>query len=103
MTSSEPEPYDAVVLAGGGARRLNGADKPGLLVGGRSLVAWVAASVLGASSSTVVTQSIRNSALQNRITYYTTLSGAKAACLGMQHLQEMRPYDIQSLHAQLSP
>jgi carbamoyl-phosphate synthase large subunit len=47
--------------------------------------------------------SIRNSALQNRITYYTTLSGAKAACLGMQHLQEMRPYDIQSLHAQLSP
>jgi carbamoyl-phosphate synthase large subunit len=47
--------------------------------------------------------SIRNSALQNRITYYTTLSGAKAACLGMQHLQVMRPYDIQSLHAQLSP
>jgi carbamoyl-phosphate synthase large subunit len=47
--------------------------------------------------------SIRNAALQNRITYYTTLSGAKAACLGMQHLQEMRPYDIQSLHAQLPP
>ena len=45
--------------------------------------------------------SIRNTALQNRITYYTTLSGARAACLGMQHLQEMRPYDIQSLHAQL--
>jgi carbamoyl-phosphate synthase large subunit len=45
--------------------------------------------------------SIRNSALQNRITYYTTLSGAKAACLGMQHLEEMRPYDIQSLHASL--
>jgi carbamoyl-phosphate synthase large subunit len=45
--------------------------------------------------------SIRNAALQNRITYYTTLSGAKAACLGMQHLEEMRPYDIQSLHASL--
>jgi carbamoyl-phosphate synthase large subunit len=45
--------------------------------------------------------SIRNMALQNRITYYTTLSGAKAACLGMQHLEEMRPYDIQSLHASL--
>ncbi|MFZ3324030.1 MAG: carbamoyl-phosphate synthase large subunit [Usitatibacter sp.] len=45
--------------------------------------------------------SIRNTALQNRITYYTTLSGARAACLGMQHLQEMRAYDIQSLHAQL--
>jgi carbamoyl-phosphate synthase large subunit len=46
--------------------------------------------------------SIRNSALQNRITYYTTLAGARAACVGMRHLEEMRPYDIQSLHAQLS-
>jgi carbamoyl-phosphate synthase large subunit len=45
--------------------------------------------------------SIRNSALQNRITYYTTLAGARAACVGMRHLEEMRPYDIQSLHAQL--
>jgi carbamoyl-phosphate synthase large subunit len=45
--------------------------------------------------------SIRNTALQNRITYYTTLPGARAACLGMQHLEEMRPYDIQSLHASL--
>jgi carbamoyl-phosphate synthase large subunit len=45
--------------------------------------------------------SIRNSALQNRITYYTTLAGARAACLGMRHLEEMRAYDIQSLHATL--
>jgi carbamoyl-phosphate synthase large subunit len=45
--------------------------------------------------------SIRNTALQNRITYYTTLAGARAACLGMRHLEEMRAYDIQSLHATL--
>jgi len=45
--------------------------------------------------------SIRNAALQNRITYYTTLSGARAACLGMRHIEEMRAYDIQSLHATL--
>jgi carbamoyl-phosphate synthase large subunit len=45
--------------------------------------------------------SIRNSALHNRITYYTTLAGARAACLGMRHLEEMRAYDIQSLHATL--
>ena len=45
--------------------------------------------------------SIRNTALHNRTTYYTTLAGARAACLGMQHLQEMRAYDIQSLHASL--
>ena len=45
--------------------------------------------------------SIRNTALQNRITYYTTLAGARAACLGMKHLQELRAYDIQSLHQSL--
>jgi carbamoyl-phosphate synthase large subunit len=45
--------------------------------------------------------SIRNTALQNRITYYTTLSGARAACLGMGHLPELRAYDIQSLHESL--
>ena len=46
MTASEA--YDAVVLAGGGARRLDGADKPGLIVGGRPLVARVGAAVAGA-------------------------------------------------------
>jgi molybdopterin-guanine dinucleotide biosynthesis protein A len=47
MTTSEAG-YDAVVLAGGGARRLDGVDKPGLVVGGRSLVAWVGAAVADA-------------------------------------------------------
>ena len=42
--------------------------------------------------------SIRNAALQGRITYYTTIAGAKAACVGMQHLAELRVYDLQSLH-----
>jgi carbamoyl-phosphate synthase large subunit len=45
--------------------------------------------------------SIRNTALQNKITYYTTISGARAACMGMRHLEEMRAYDIQTLHASL--
>jgi carbamoyl-phosphate synthase large subunit len=45
--------------------------------------------------------SIRNAALQNKITYYTTIAGARAACLGMSHLPEMRAYSIQSLHASL--
>ncbi len=35
--------FDAVILAGGGARRLGGADKPGLMVGGRTLAAAVVA------------------------------------------------------------
>ena len=40
-------------------------------------------------------------ALQGRITIYTTVAGARAACLGMRHLQELRPYDIQTLHESL--
>jgi carbamoyl-phosphate synthase large subunit len=42
--------------------------------------------------------SIRNAALQGRVTYYTTMAGARAACLGMQHLAELQVYDVQSLH-----
>lgn len=44
---------------------------------------------------------IRRSALQHKVTYYTTLAGAKAACLGMAHMQELSVQSLQSLHAQL--
>ncbi|MEQ1532139.1 MAG: carbamoyl-phosphate synthase large subunit [Sideroxydans sp.] len=46
--------------------------------------------------------SIRNAALQGRVTYYTTLSGARAACLGMHHLAELQVYDVQSLHRRIN-
>jgi carbamoyl-phosphate synthase large subunit len=46
--------------------------------------------------------SIRNAALQGRITYYTTVSGAKAACVGMQHLSELSVYSLQALHQQIA-
>ena len=39
--------------------------------------------------------SIRRSALQARITYYTTVAGARAACAGMQQMQELRAYSVQ--------
>ncbi len=45
--------------------------------------------------------SIRHAALQGRVTYYTTLAGARAACMGMQHLAELQVYDLQSLHKRL--
>ncbi len=45
--------------------------------------------------------SIRHAALQGRVTYYTTLSGARAACMGMRHLTELQVYDLQSLHKRL--
>jgi carbamoyl-phosphate synthase large subunit len=45
--------------------------------------------------------SIRHAALQGRVTYYTTLAGARAACVGMQHLTDLQTYDLQSQHLRL--
>jgi carbamoyl-phosphate synthase large subunit len=44
---------------------------------------------------------IRHRALQNKVTYYTTLAGAKAACIGMAHMQELQVESIQDLHKQI--
>ncbi|MBK8015675.1 MAG: carbamoyl-phosphate synthase large subunit [Betaproteobacteria bacterium] len=45
--------------------------------------------------------SIRRSALQGRVTYYTTIAGARAACAGMQGMGELKAYSVQGLHARL--
>ncbi|MGW5969838.1 NTP transferase domain-containing protein [Streptomyces sp. NPDC055186] len=50
----EPAAYDALVLAGGGARRLGGADKPGVRVGGRALLDRVLAACADARTTVVV-------------------------------------------------
>ncbi|MGC5344208.1 NTP transferase domain-containing protein [Streptomyces sp. DT171] len=46
--------YDAIVLAGGAAKRLGGADKPGLRVGGRALLDRVLTACAGAATTVVV-------------------------------------------------
>ena len=46
--------------------------------------------------------SIRNGALQGRVTYYTTIAGARAACTGMRHIQGLVPYALQDLHQKLN-
>ena len=48
------EPFDAIVLAGGSARRLGGVDKPALVVGGHSLLDRVLAAVADAVRKVVV-------------------------------------------------
>ncbi|MEN6585155.1 MAG: carbamoyl-phosphate synthase large subunit [Sulfuricella sp.] len=45
---------------------------------------------------------IRHATLQQRITYYTTMSGARAACVGMQHMKELQVYGLQELHKRLN-
>ena len=46
--------------------------------------------------------SIRRSALQGRVTYFTTIAGARAACVGMREMQELTAYSMQKLHATLT-
>jgi carbamoyl-phosphate synthase large subunit len=43
--------------------------------------------------------SIRNAALQGRVTYYTTVAGARAAATGIGHLQTLEVYPLQGLHS----
>ena len=45
---------------------------------------------------------IRRAALQSRITVYTTLAGARAACTGMQQSRDLQAYDLQGLHARIT-
>ena len=45
---------------------------------------------------------IRRTALQNKVTYYTTLAGAKAACMGMAHIDELHVESLQDLHKRLN-
>jgi carbamoyl-phosphate synthase large subunit len=46
-------------------------------------------------------RSIRTTALAQRVTYYTTIAGARAACTGMKALARLEPYRLQELHAKL--
>jgi carbamoyl-phosphate synthase large subunit len=46
-------------------------------------------------------RAIRITALARRVTYYTTVAGAKAACAGMKHPEALEPYRLQDLHAKL--
>jgi carbamoyl-phosphate synthase large subunit len=45
---------------------------------------------------------IRRAALQEQVTLITTIDGARAACTGMEHVEELRAYAMQKLHARLA-
>jgi carbamoyl-phosphate synthase large subunit len=46
-------------------------------------------------------RSIRTTAVQSRITYYTTLAGARAACAGLGAMESLTPRALQGLHERL--
>jgi carbamoyl-phosphate synthase large subunit len=47
-------------------------------------------------------RSIRTTALAQRVTYYTTIAGGRAAVEGMKHLDRIEVYDLQGLHRSLA-
>jgi carbamoyl-phosphate synthase large subunit len=47
-------------------------------------------------------RSIRTTALAQRVTYYTTIAGGRAAVEGMKHLDRIEVYDLQGLHRALA-
>jgi carbamoyl-phosphate synthase large subunit len=47
-------------------------------------------------------RSIRTTSLAQRVTYYTTIAGGRAAVEGMRYLRDLEVYDLQSLHRQLA-
>ncbi len=50
----------------------------------------------------VDSRSIRTTALSQRVTFYTTLAGARAAIEGMRHLRELDVFSLQELHGALA-
>ena len=47
--------------------------------------------------------SIRRAALQHRVTYYTTLAGARASCRALDYLDNVEVHRLQDLHKELKP
>ncbi len=70
-----------------------------LLINGE--IALVINSVEEKRGAVVDSRSIRTNALAQRVSYYTTLAGARAAVEGMKHLQQLDVYSLQELHATL--
>ncbi|MDX1376958.1 MAG: carbamoyl phosphate synthase large subunit, partial [Burkholderiales bacterium] len=64
-------------------------------------VSFIVNTVEESRSAIADSRSIRTTALAQRVTYFTTLAGARAACAGMAHLAELDPYRLQDLHATL--
>jgi molybdopterin-guanine dinucleotide biosynthesis protein A len=83
--------YDAMVLAGGTGRRLGGVDKPGLLVGGRSLLDRVLDATADAATTVVVGPS-RPTSRSVLWTRESPVGGGPVAALqaGLAHITSAR-------------
>jgi carbamoyl-phosphate synthase large subunit len=64
-------------------------------------IAMIINTVGDTRSSIQDSYSIRRTALQGRVTYYTTLAGARAAISGIRKISELTVCSVQSAHQQL--
>jgi carbamoyl-phosphate synthase large subunit len=64
-------------------------------------ISFIVNSVEATRTAISDSRSIRTTALAQRVTYYTTIAGARAACTGMKALAALEPYRLQELHAEL--
>ena len=64
-------------------------------------ISFIVNTVDGTRTAISDSRSIRTTALAQRVTYYTTIAGARAACTGMKALAALEPYRLQELHAEL--
>ncbi|MCL2590352.1 MAG: carbamoyl-phosphate synthase large subunit [Betaproteobacteria bacterium] len=65
-------------------------------------IALVINTVEGKRQAVADSRSIRVSALAAKITVFTTIEGAQAACMGMRYLAGLEVYALQELHAKLN-
>jgi carbamoyl-phosphate synthase large subunit len=64
-------------------------------------IALIINTVEASRNAVADSRSIRTTAVQARLPFFTTVAGARAACVGMRHLQSLTPYDLQGLHRRL--
>jgi carbamoyl-phosphate synthase large subunit len=64
-------------------------------------IAFIVNTVEDSRTAIADSREIRVNALAQRVTYYTTMAGARAACTGMRALSRLEPYRLQDLHARL--
>ncbi len=65
-------------------------------------IAFIVNTVEEKRSAILDSRSIRTSGLAQKVTSFTTVEGARAACAGMRHLAELETYSVQSLHGELN-
>ncbi len=64
-------------------------------------IALVVNTVEASRNANADSRSIRTTAVARRVPYFTTVAGARAACIGLRHLDNLTPLALQDLHRRL--